>query len=181
MTQMPEGLPQGGQGAPSARGIREEAVAVNQRAPTDIQPAYRLARAAIERAAPRHSARLTAARQDILAVILEAGEALSANDIQRRLLVPLNIVTIYRVVEWLEGIGVVKREADSAGVARVLATVDGASPVRFECERCRRVTPLFGVTVPEVQGLPEGHAVTRTTVSLHGVCAACAEAAAAAR
>lgn len=150
---------------------------MNERVQTsEIQPAYRLARAAIERAAPRNNARLTAARQDILAVILEAGEALSANDIQRRLLVPLNIVTIYRVLDWLESIGVVKRAADSAGVARVLATVDGVSPVRFECDHCRRVVPLFGVTVPEVQGVPEGLSVTRTNVSLHGVCAQCSEA-----
>lgn len=142
-----------------------------------LEAAYQEARVALSTATAEGGQRLTAARQEILAILITAGEALSAYEIKGRLQAHVNLVTIYRVVEWLGQRGLVECRPDSSGVIRALVTLDSErSQAWLECTHCRRVLPLLGAGASQMSGLPAAISVSRVDVMVHGACERCSSA-----
>lgn len=117
--------------------------------------------------------RVTAARARVFVVLLEAEQALSEPDIERRLSGPaLDCVTIYRVLEFLAQAHLVYRVTDDHGVRRFQQVIDGDVPrTLFECTRCGRAQCLSG-DVPSVN-LPEGFMHDHTLLRVAGLCPSC--------
>lgn len=123
-------------------------------------------------------ARNTTARTRVLAVLLDAEEALTEPQIEDRLAGPaLDCVTIYRVLEWLVAVHLVHRIPGSDGIWRFM-TIERGEPPRgmFECIDCARLVPL--PQAPDVDTeIPPGFVKRNSLVHIFGTCQQCAEAA----
>jgi Fur family ferric uptake transcriptional regulator len=134
-------------------------------------------------------ARVTGARIKVLAVLLQAEEALTHTDVQRRLEQGdahelLDRVTLYRVLEWLVEAGLAHRVSGPDRVWRFSAHGDdglhaahGHQHGHFKCRRCERMFCMkaSGRLARTVQGmLPEGFAGDEVELTVLGLCAECA-------
>ena len=139
-------------------------------------------------------ARVTGARVKVLAVLLQADEALMHTEVQRRLEQGdahelLDRVTLYRVLEWLVEAGLAHRVSGPDRVWRFSAHGDdaaagtghahGAQHGHFKCRRCDRMfcmkpsSRLAGT----VRGmLPDGFDGDAVELTVVGRCAECAAA-----
>ncbi len=139
------------------------------------------ARASRARALIRHvGARMTVARVRVLATLLEAESALTHIELQKRVEAgaePIDRVTLYRVLEWLEESGLVHR---IAGPDRVFHF--SARPIRrphghFRCVRCAHIYCIDepGTLARRVRAwLPAGFSGDEIDVTVSGRCARCA-------
>ena len=135
-------------------------------------------------------ARVTGARVKVLAVLMEADEALTHTEVQRRLEQGngpelLDRVTLYRVLEWLVDAGLAHRVAGVDRVWRFSAHGDAGDPVKapghghghFKCRDCDRMfcmdsTPRLAEAVQDM--LPAGFAGDALELTVVGRCAECA-------
>lgn len=130
-------------------------------------------------------ARVTSARIRVLAVLMQAGEALSHTDLQRRLEhdadhEAFDRVTLYRVLDWLVEVGLAHRVAGADRVWRFSALGAGRPAHgrhgHFTCRACERT-----FCMKEAQGLvrsargmlPEGFAADSVELTVLGRCADC--------
>ncbi|WP_323030900.1 Fur family transcriptional regulator [Brachymonas denitrificans] len=129
------------------------------------------------------------ATRDVLRVlsVLESAQApLSHEDLMRGLLADatgcaIDRVTLYRVLDRLQHVGLVTRTQDSERTFHYALAQTGSTGF-FECEQCHALTAL-----PEDPQLPalleqlnarlhqQGLNSTDITLSVHGVCAECEE------
>lgn len=135
-------------------------------------------------------ARVTGARVKVLAELLQADEALTHTEVQRRLeqgASPevLDRVTLYRVLEWLVETGLAHRVAGSDRVWRFSghggggdgAHVHGSQHGHFKCRACERMFCMKASTrlARTVRGmLPDGFDGDEVELTVVGVCAGCA-------
>jgi Fur family ferric uptake transcriptional regulator len=137
-------------------------------------------------------ARVTGARVKVLALLMQADEALTHTDVQRRLESRdaqdvLDRVTLYRVLEWLVEAGLAHRVSGSDRVWRFSAHGDagergahdghGARHGHFKCRHCDRMFCMKASTrlARAVRGmLPDGFAGDEVELTVLGVCADCA-------
>lgn len=130
-------------------------------------------------------ARVTAARIRVLAVLMQAGEALSHTELQRRLEhdaahEALDRVTLYRVLDWLVEVGLAHRVSGADRVWRFSALGAGRPAHgrhgHFTCRVCERT-----FCMKEAQGLvrtartmlPEGFSADTVELTVLGRCADC--------
>ncbi len=138
-------------------------------------------------------ARVTGARVKVLAVLMQAGEALTHTDVQRRLEQGdahelLDRVTLYRVLEWLVEAGLSHRVSGPDRVWRFSAHGDGhghghgaheghgPQHGHFKCRRCGRMFCMKASTrlARTVRGmLPDGFAGDEVELTVLGLCADC--------
>lgn len=123
--------------------------------------------------------RASSARRVVLTALLAAGRPVTAEAIARGLdgrLPPSDLGSVYRNLDALEHVGIVRRLAPGGGAALyALAPSDGAGWVA--CERCHEVheadaRALAGVRAAARTAL--GYEVSFAHVPLVGVCARCA-------
>ena len=123
-------------------------------------------------------ARVTPARLRVLALLRGASRALSHREVEEALAgeVPVDRVTLYRVLDWLVEQGLAHKLADDMRVFRFSAASSADRPhgahAHFVCDDCGKVFCLDDVR-PEAPRLPEGFATTQVEYSVHGHCAAC--------
>lgn len=126
-------------------------------------------------------ARLTGSRLRVLGELLGADEALSHQELQRRVEEggPIDRVTLYRVLDWLADSGLAHRVAGPDRVFRFSARATGLPHGHFCCVRCTR-TYCLGPSADMVRSvqasLPEGFTGERLEVMVSGLCAGCAAA-----
>jgi Fur family ferric uptake transcriptional regulator len=127
-------------------------------------------------------ARLTGPRLRVLSELLEAGEALTHLDLQRRVerhAEPIDRVTLYRVLDWLADSGLAHRVAGPDRVFRFSVHSTAFPHGHFRCISCGRMYCMKGAEDLErkVRGmLPEGFTGERVEVTVSGLCARCAAA-----
>ncbi|MFM1989311.1 MAG: hypothetical protein RJA99_2268 [Pseudomonadota bacterium] len=140
-------------------------------------------------------ARVTGARVKVLAVLMQADEALTHTEVQRRLEHGdvhelLDRVTLYRVLEWLVDAGLAHRVSGPDRVWRFSAHGDddghghahGPQHGHFKCRDCERMFCMKSSArlARAVRGmLPEGFAGDEVELTVVGRCAECAAAEAA--
>ena len=139
------------------------------RPPAKAATAQRLIRAAGER--------LTAPRAAVLAVLLEARSALTHHEIEAALAaaVPVDRVTVYRVLDWLVALGLAHRIPGEDRTWRFRANRAPAHGphAHFTCSRCGRTLCLEDVAVPPSVKLPRGFVPQKVELTVQGLCASC--------
>lgn len=139
------------------------------RPPAKAAAAQRLIRAAGER--------LTAPRAAVLAVLLEARSALTHHEIEAALAaaVPVDRVTVYRVLDWLVALGLAHRipGEDRTWRFRANGAPTHGPHAHFTCSRCGRTLCLDDVAVPPSVKLPRGFVPQKVELTVQGLCASC--------
>lgn len=135
-------------------------------------------------------ARVTATRVRVLSSLLEAGSALSHQELFDRIgaLGSVDRVTLYRVLEWLVETGLAHRIAGEDRIWRFSVAHPGEPDVpgaahhaqephgHFQCDACRR---MFCIDAPvgveqNLSRLPEGFVGRDVELLVRGTCPACA-------
>ena len=140
----------------------------NRRA-TKAADAQRLIRAAGER--------LTAPRTAVLAVLLEARRALTHHEIESALGpgIPVDRVTVYRVLDWLVRLGLAHRIPGEDRTWRFGASRDPSHGphAHFTCSRCGKTVCLDDVATPPAVKVPRGFVPQKVELTVQGLCASC--------
>jgi Fur family ferric uptake transcriptional regulator len=124
-------------------------------------------------------ARLTRPRIEVLAALLDAGEALTHHDVERRLRRSHDVdrVTLYRVLEWLTDQGLAHKVSGEDRVWRFSAAghrqARGVGHAHFECSSCGKVICLDRTRLPSIP-LPAGYRRSDVEVTVKGSCDRCA-------
>ncbi len=121
--------------------------------------------------------RLTTARVQVLRVLLEAGRALSHHEVEQRVSreMPIDRVTIYRVLEWLTKEKLAHKIAGDDRVWRFDVPVSGNSENRthFKCTSCGQIMGLENQIGPKALKVPVGYSARSLEVVVRGLCASC--------
>ncbi len=123
----------------------------------------------------RAGARATPARIRVLTLLRQAPTSLTHTEIESSLGdLPLDRVTLYRVLDWLVESGLAHKNIDAHRVYRFSAASDGEhkTHVHFRCELCGGVFCL-NAAPPAVPELPDGFSLSHMDFDLRGRCATC--------
>ena len=129
------------------------------------------------RALRRAGHRMTKPRLAVVQVLLENDEGLSPDEIHsqgRELYARLGLVTVYRTLELLDELGVVRRVHSEERCHRYASA--GPNGHYLVCERCHRVLefPCGGLeSLIEEVGVQSGFTITEHLLELRGVCPNC--------
>lgn len=118
--------------------------------------------------------RATSARLKVLAVLLEAGRPLTHAEVQPLLEPQMDRVTLYRVLDWLEAIGITHRINAADRTTRFSVSHAPHCHAHFQCQRCGRIYCLNFQATFSTADLPSGFVAEAVDVNVTGVCAACA-------
>ena len=122
-------------------------------------------------------ARVTRPRVAILAALLDSDRALSHHEVEKRVdLRPgIDRVTVYRVLDWLSGLGLAHKIAGADRVSRYNAAEHvHRSHAHFQCERCGTVICLDELQRDFRVRVPKGFVSHEIALTVKGRCAACA-------
>lgn len=121
-----------------------------------------------------HGASATAARVQVLAMLLGADSAQSHHALMEVATAagrPLDKVTLYRVLDWLVAQQLAHSVTGHDRVRRFGVAHTHAGHAHFECEQCGR---LFCLPEPAVMpATPPGFETRQIDLTLHGRCADC--------
>ena len=133
--------------------------------------------AAAQRLIRKAGERLTASRAAVLAALLEARSALTHREIEAALAasVPVDRVTVYRVLDRLVALGLAHRIPGEDRTWRFRASRAPAHGphAHFTCSRCGKTVCLEDVAVPPRVKLPRGFVPQKVELTVQGLCAAC--------
>jgi Fur family transcriptional regulator, ferric uptake regulator len=124
-------------------------------------------------------ARLTSPRSAVLTLLLSADHALSHQEITDALAgkVPVDRVTVYRVLEWLTEQGLAHRIAGEDRVWRFSASraeMAGAHQhAHFTCNRCGQTFCLPEIPAELTVAVPAGYRTETVELNLRGRCSHC--------
>ncbi|MEW6352692.1 MAG: transcriptional repressor [Pseudomonadota bacterium] len=126
----------------------------------------------------RHTgARVTTARVQVLAALLEAGRALTHHEIESRLgrAHAIDRVTVYRVLEWLTRQRLAHKIPGDDRVWRfnVADEEHAGQHAHFKCNCCCRVFCLKDTGGSCSVKLPPGYSAQRFELTVKGLCAQC--------
>lgn len=127
----------------------------------------------------QRGATATPTRVRVLQLLLAADAAMSHQALQQAATasgLAFDKVTLYRVLEWLVGQGLVHSVTGADRVRRFSPMLAHASHAHFECDVCRRLFCLHSSVTVAAPDVPEGFRPERTDVTVHGSCADCASA-----
>ncbi len=122
--------------------------------------------------------RLTAPRRAVLRALAGSGRPVAVaelHELARRHHARLGLVTVYRTLEVLEGLGLVRRIHDDGSCQAYAASSPGHRHA-ITCERCERAVEFDGEDVcPLTEGVEEktGYRVNGHWLQLVGVCPGC--------
>ena len=128
----------------------------------------------VARALREAGGRFSAARRRVLEALFAAEAPLPADAVAPG----LDRASVYRALEYLEGLGVV-RHVHLGHSPGLYALTGGAEREYLTCERCHRITALEAERLDEVRGLIEAEFGYRARFShfpIVGLCADCAAA-----
>jgi len=121
--------------------------------------------------------RLTAPRAAVLATLLGSESALTHHEVEAALPPGLAVdrVTVYRVLDWLVGLGLAHRIPGEDRTWRFRANGEPAHGphAHFTCSRCGRTVCLEDVAVPPSVKVPRGFVPKEVELTVKGLCAAC--------
>ncbi len=125
----------------------------------------------------RRGDRVTSGRVQILATLLAEQRAVSHHEIEEQLQgkYRLDRVTLYRVLEWLNGNGYIHRVVGDDRVWRFRTNTD-VNPhqhAHFECTSCTRVICLDDMKAEYDCPLPAGYRPLEIELTVKGLCAEC--------
>ena len=122
-------------------------------------------------------ARLTAPRAAVLAVLLGSETALTHHEVEDalRASLPVDRVTVYRVLDWLVALGPAHRIPGEDRTWRFRASRDAAHGphAHFTCSSCGKTVCLEDVAAPPSVKLPRGFVPQKVELTVQGLCAAC--------
>lgn len=122
-------------------------------------------------------ARVTTARVQVLAALLDARRALTHQEIAARLERGHGIdrVTVYRVLEWLTSEHLAHKISGDDRVWRFNAADTGHTGhhAHFKCNCCRRVFCLDDIAKNYLIKLPKGYRAQHLELTVKGLCAEC--------
>ena len=107
-------------------------------------------------------------------VTLDAGRPLSHQEVLQAIDPPLDRVTAYRVLDWLEEVGIAHRVNAADRILRFSISPQPHSHAHFQCERCGRVFCLPDALPRLPENLPAGFILHEVEMTVKGVCADCA-------
>jgi len=122
-----------------------------------------------------HHLKRTSCREGIIEVVLSSNEALSENEIRKRLAGNYDRTTFYRSFKTLEEHGIIhKIIVDNQLVKYALdnSITHKREHPHFFCKECNTVQCLDTVPVIEFL-LPEGYEQMKTEIIIKGTCALC--------
>lgn len=127
-------------------------------------------------------ARLTRPRSRVLMFLLEQARPLTHHEIHEQLPgAAIDTVTLYRVLEWLTGHGMIHRIAGADQVWRFSGST-GAKAGRqdhdhahFQCTQCDSVTCFNDMPLPKRQKMPDGFTSEEVEFLIKGVCPGCSD------
>ena len=120
--------------------------------------------------------RNTPVRQAVMELLKQAGSALSQEEVQKRLTLPADRITLYRMLQRLCEDGELHRITGENGKWYYAPCINCRKEthihdhVHFECENCGRVRCLGSSLQPE---LPEGYQAMRFNYWIQGRCSQC--------
>jgi Fur family transcriptional regulator, ferric uptake regulator len=124
--------------------------------------------------------RITALRTDLLGLLLRSDRALTQTEVEERLSVAVDRVTVFRALNAFEEAGIVHRVLDGAGTSCFAACASDCehghhkdAHAHFHCRACGSVFCLPTVEMPTVK-VPRGFKVEHGQLELQGTCKACA-------
>jgi Fur family ferric uptake transcriptional regulator len=121
--------------------------------------------------------RLTAPRTAVLAALLASDTALTHHAVEDALRgeIPVDRVTVYRVLDRLVALGLAHRipGEDRAWRFRASRHPSRGPHAHFMCSRCGKTVCLEDVAVPPRVSLPRGFVVQKVELTVQGLCAAC--------
>jgi Fur family ferric uptake transcriptional regulator len=122
-------------------------------------------------------ARVTQPRISVLTALLAAPRALTHHEVEQRVRrsLPVDRVTVYRVLEWLVANRLAHRIAGDDRVWRFNAVADEHADehAHFKCNGCGTVTCLDELVAKPVVKLPAGFRTQRVELTVKGFCAGC--------
>lgn len=114
--------------------------------------------------------RVTTSRVMTLAYLLQAEKPVTHDELLSNLAVPMDRVTLYRVLDWLVRLRLVHKVTTEDRLWRYIAGDGGrVQHPHFYCENTGKLLCLPDVEVPEMR-LPTGFKVSHVEVIFHGVC-----------
>jgi len=124
--------------------------------------------------------RITALRTDLLGLLLRSDRALTQTEVEERLSVAVDRVTVFRALNAFEEAGIVHRVLDGAGTSCFAACASECehgnhkdAHAHFHCRACGSVYCLPTVAMSTVK-VPRGFKVEQGQLELQGTCKACA-------
>lgn len=114
--------------------------------------------------------RVTSARVMTLAYLLQADKPVTHEELLSNLALPMDRVTLYRVLDWLVRQRLVHKVTTEDRLWRFIAGDGGsAHHPHFYCENTGKLICLPEVAIPPIQ-LPKRFKVSHVEVIFHGVC-----------
>ncbi len=128
-----------------------------------------------EKVLHEHNLKRTGCREGIIAVITEAGQPLSENEIRNRLSGNFDRTTFYRSFKTLQENDILHRIAIGNQLVKYAIgsqDVNRQNHAHFHCTSCNEIRCLKPVPI-NTGNLPENYVVLETEVILKGLCAKC--------
>ena len=126
----------------------------------------------------KHHLRNTPGRTAILQMF-EGNIALSESDIENRIPIPCDRVTIYRSLKTFLEKGIIHKVLDNEGVSKYALCSSNCQEgdhnhehVHFKCGRCGETVCIENVSLPTLH-LPQGFQVNETNILVQGTCDKC--------
>jgi len=126
-----------------------------------------------------HDLRVTALRLDMLALLRSTDRAITHSELESKLTVAADRVSIFRSLNAFEEAGLVHRVLDSKGTSCFAPCGDTCghghhkdAHAHFRCNACGSVFCLESVELPSVK-LPRGFALEKSSLDLVGTCKTC--------
>jgi Fur family transcriptional regulator, peroxide stress response regulator len=119
--------------------------------------------------------RLTAQRQEVLAVLLEKRDHPTAEEVfirAKRRLPEVSLATVYNCLEALTRCGLLRQVNLERGAARYCPNM--AAHSHFHCEGCGGIYDVELAAAALKPHLPRGFQLSHSEISLRGLCANCA-------
>lgn len=127
----------------------------------------------------QHDLRHTDVRHRILALFFKAKVALSHADIEKKMQLYVDRVTLYRTLKNFVDKGLIHKVLDDSGSVRYALCDTSCSPthhhdehVHFKCTQCGMTNCLSQTQVPFIQ-LPLGYVLADVNVLVQGTCDKC--------
>lgn len=125
-----------------------------------------------------HKIRLTATRQKILDLFIEAENALSNEDIEKKI-ENLDRITLYRTLKTFEESGIIHKIPNSDNAPLYAICHENCSEHQhldshghFHCLQCGKTVCMDSTDVPLIN-VPEGFIIEQKHLILEGKCASC--------
>jgi Fur family ferric uptake transcriptional regulator len=129
----------------------------------------------VDESLKQHGLRLTPTRRQIVEILMNHSYALSQNEIEQKLTLEADRVTVYRTLLTLIEVGLVSKILDERGQRFLLCRSDNkAKNAHFKCTDCGHIEAIENSIILPVD-LPQGYVLQNHNVLITGTCPTCNE------